>query len=197
MRRAGWLVQDEAWFPRAVGVATVIVVLLCAVATADSGDRIEVLAGGTVTVAGMAARLRFPGLPIPALLAWTYLPVVVLLARDRNEGLMFVLLLAVMFVQTAGASPGWRAAAGLTATAVPLGVHLLPHMQLDGWPFWTGGLLLTWYSVEQSLRFQALVEELERTRDQLAVQAVQLERRRIAADLHDVVGHSLGIMLLH
>jgi signal transduction histidine kinase len=42
-----------------------------------------------------------------------------------------------------------------------------------------------------------LVAELEATRERLAVQAVHLERRRIAAELHDLVGHSLGVLLLH
>lgn len=41
-----------------------------------------------------------------------------------------------------------------------------------------------------------LVTELAAIRERLAEQAVQLERRRIAADLHDVVGHSSGVLLL-
>lgn len=87
--------------------------------------------------------------------------------------------------------------AGAAAIPVPLAVHLLRDMQLDGWPYWTGGLLLTWFSVEQSRRFRALVSELDQTRDRLAEQAVQLERRRIAAEMHDLVGHSLSVILLH
>ena len=66
-----------------------------------------------------------------------------------------------------------------------------------GWPYWTGGLLVTWLSAEQLRRYRALVAELESTRERLAVQAVHLERRRIAAELHDLVGHSLGVLLLH
>ena len=38
--------------------------------------------------------------------------------------------------------------------------------------------------------------ELAATRELLARQAVQLERRRIAAELHDLVGHSLTVVLL-
>lgn len=197
MRRPDWLVHDEVWFPRAVVVATGVVAVLCAATSRSTGDRVEVLAVGAVTVAGMAARLGFPRLPLPVLLVWTYAPVVLALARDQNEGLAFVLILALMFVQTEAPSVSWRVVAGVLATVVPLGVHLLPDFSLDGWPYWTGGLLLTWFSVEQSLRFQALVVELEQTRDRLAAQAVQLERRRIAAELHDIVGHSLGVILLH
>lgn len=197
MRRPTWLVHDEVWFPRAVVVVTGLVAVLCAVSTPGSADRIEVLVGCAVTITGMIARLRFPGLPVPVLLVWTYVPVVVLLLRDRYEGLLFVLILALMFAQEAASSSGARAVAGALATGVPLGVHLTPGLDYQGWPFWTGGLLLTWFSVEQSLRFRALVVELEQTRHRLAAQAVQLERRRIAADLHDIVGHSLGVILLH
>src|SRR5262249_17999593 len=40
------------------------------------------------------------------------------------------------------------------------------------------------------------VAELEATRHRLAEQAVFTERRRIAAELHDLVGHSLTVVLL-
>lgn len=197
MRRPDSLVHDEVWFPRAVVVATGLVAALCVLGTQRTGERLEVLAGCAVVAAGMVVRLRFAALPTPVVLVWTYVPVLLLLVRDRTEGLVFVLILALMFVQETAPSAGWRVVAGVVGTVVPLGVHLTPDMQLDGWPFWTGGLLLTWFSVEQSLRFRALVAELELTRHRLAAQAVQLERRRIAADLHDIVGHSLGVILLH
>ena len=66
-----------------------------------------------------------------------------------------------------------------------------------GWPFWTLGIAFTYASATQLRQFRMLVEELEATRDQLARQAVLDERRRIAAELHDLVGHSLTVVLLH
>lgn len=197
MRRPDWLVHDQVWFPRAVVVATAVVAALCVSSTPGTAAQVEVLVGSAVALIGMVARLRFPAVPVPVVLVTTYVPVVVLLGRDRSEGLVFVLILGLILVLTETSAPVRRTlTAGLSAT-LPLGVHLLSGMRLDGWPFWTGGILLTWFSVEQNLRFQALVTELERTRDRLAMQAVQLERRRIAADLHDIVGHSLGVILLH
>jgi signal transduction histidine kinase len=59
------------------------------------------------------------------------------------------------------------------------------------------GIAFGWLSGIQMRRFRRLVDELEATREQLAVQAVHLERRRIAADLHDLVGHSLTVVLLY
>ena len=49
----------------------------------------------------------------------------------------------------------------------------------------------------QVRRFRLLVAELQAAREQLAEQAVSEERRRIAAELHDLVGHSLTVVLLH
>jgi signal transduction histidine kinase len=59
------------------------------------------------------------------------------------------------------------------------------------------GIAFGWLSAEQMRRFRQLVAELEATRERLAAQAVHLERRRIAADLHDLVGHSLTVVLLY
>jgi signal transduction histidine kinase len=43
----------------------------------------------------------------------------------------------------------------------------------------------------------ALIGELERTRTKLAETAVVEDRQRIARDLHDLVGHSFSVVLLH
>jgi signal transduction histidine kinase len=78
----------------------------------------------------------------------------------------------------------------------PAGVTLAVHPDW-GWPFWTGGIVFGWLSAEQTRRFRRLVAELTAARERLAEQAVYMERRRIAAELHDLVGHSLGVLLLH
>jgi signal transduction histidine kinase len=46
-------------------------------------------------------------------------------------------------------------------------------------------------------RQQRLIDQLERARRALADQAVAEERRRIARELHDLVGHTLAAVLLH
>ncbi len=197
MLRPGWLVRDEVWFPRAVIAATAVVGALCAVAEPTAVGRGEVAVGTVVIVLGMLGARLWPGIGTPVLMVGLFTPAVVLIARDRNEGFIFVLLLALMFVMGQEPSLAWRNAAGAVVLLVPVSVKLLADMQFDGWPYWTGGAFLTWFSVEQSLRFQQLVTELAATRDRLARQAVLLERRRIAAEMHDLIGHSLGVILLH
>ena len=45
-------------------------------------------------------------------------------------------------------------------------------------------------------RLVATTEALRRTREQLAVSAVGAERERVARDLHDVLGHTLSLMVV-
>lgn len=45
-------------------------------------------------------------------------------------------------------------------------------------------------------RLVATAEALRRTREQLAVSAVGAERERVARDLHDVLGHTLSLMVV-
>ncbi len=135
-------------------------------------------------------------LPTPVLVVWLYGPPVASLLAGAGEGVVFLLVVALSYVILQEGDRRLRVAAGVLAVAVPGAVQLVLHGDW-GWPFWTGGLLVTWLSAEQLRRYRALVAELETTRERLAAQAVHLERRRIAAELHDLVGHSLGVLLLH
>jgi two-component system sensor histidine kinase DesK len=57
------------------------------------------------------------------------------------------------------------------------------------------GLLAT-TALIASVRFVAVVAELERTRDALAFEAASAERRRLSSDVHDSLGHSLTAISL-
>ncbi len=130
------------------------------------------------------------------LIVWLYGPPVASLLNWLGEGVTFLVVIALSYLIVRENDARLRVATGALAVAIPGGVQLVVHGDW-GWPYWTGGLLVTWASAEQLRRYRALVAELEATRERLAVQAVHLERRRIAAELHDLVGHSLGVLLLH
>ena len=177
-------------------VAAAAAVLVGGLLTAFSdGHRAAVGAVSAAAVAGYLVALRRRP-PVLVLLVWLYGPPIALLLHWRGEGLVFLIVVALSYLVLLTDDVRLRIAAGLIAVAVPGGVQAVVHDDW-GWPFWTGGLLVTWLSAEQMRRFRALVAELESTRERLAAQAVHLERRRIAAELHDLVGHSLGVLLLH
>jgi signal transduction histidine kinase len=161
----------------------------------SEGHRVSVAAVSAAVLAGCLVGLRWR-LPTVVLLPWLYGPPVAALLQERGEGVVFLLVVALSYLVLLEDDVRLRVAAGVLAVAVPGAVQLVVRADW-GWPFWTGGLLVTWLSAEQLRRFRALVAELEATRERLAEQAVHLERRRIAAELHDLVGHSLGVLLLH
>jgi signal transduction histidine kinase len=109
---------------------------------------------------------------------------------------LFLVVVGAGFVALAEADRRIRLAIGVAAVATPALIALVIDRGYS-WPFWTIGIAFGWLSGGQMRRFRALVAELEATRERLALQAVHVERRRIAADLHDLIGHSLTVVLLY
>lgn len=66
-----------------------------------------------------------------------------------------------------------------------------------GWPNWLFGFVFAWGVGELLWRLRQAVGELNETRALVADQALLNERRRIARDVHDLVGHSLTVVMLH
>ncbi|GAA0314012.1 sensor histidine kinase [Actinoallomurus spadix] len=58
------------------------------------------------------------------------------------------------------------------------------------------GTLLSGFIIAVMLRLFAAVRELRQTRDELARTAVSEERLRFARDLHDLLGHTLSVMVV-
>lgn len=65
------------------------------------------------------------------------------------------------------------------------------------WPNWLFATVFAWGAGEVVYRFRSAVGELQHTRGLVADQAAVHERRRIARDVHDLVGHSLSVVMLH
>jgi signal transduction histidine kinase len=61
---------------------------------------------------------------------------------------------------------------------------------------WIVAVAFTWVLGRAVARQERLVDELKGTRRQLAEQALLAERRRIARDVHDFVGHGLAAVML-
>ena len=65
----------------------------------------------------------------------------------------------------------------------------------DIWQTWFGSVLAGMI-VALFYRFIAAIAELRRTREELARSAVDAERLRFARDLHDLLGHTLSVMVV-
>ena len=73
-------------------------------------------------------------------------------------------------------------------------VHAINEFSWENWVF---GLAFAWGTGVLLWRLTETVDELEHARSLVADQAAIQERRRIARDVHDLVGHSLTVVMLH
>ena len=83
------------------------------------------------------------------------------------------------------------------------GLALVPVVEwlLDtdepGWGAWFVGIAFSTISCVFARRLRLTVQELRAAQDELAERSRAEERSRIAAEVHDVIGHALTVSLLH
>lgn len=109
----------------------------------------------------------------------------------------FAPLVMVVAVAEVAATLRFRLAAAFAALGVLVVVWASVYWGLVGTPVFLVSLLLG-LQVGVTLRWQIRALDAERTNHAITQeQAVSAERQRIAREVHDVVGHSLTITLLH
>ncbi len=100
---------------------------------------------------------------------------------------------------------GWVAATSPLPVVVTSGVafsaavasELIQQPDEPGWFPWLTGTLVTLIAFTFSRRLRLTVDQLHEAQHQLAERSRAEERTRIAAEVHDVVGHALTVSLLH
>jgi len=124
------------------------------------------------------------------------------LARaDQNNYLASVLSALVIVFTFAGAVELGQAVAGLVVASALLTVSALQGVSGI---IWGVGLVVAAWAAGRAIRARRLlIEELDRTstalresREAHARDAVAAERTRIARELHDVIAHSVGVMVV-
>jgi signal transduction histidine kinase len=196
MEPASWASRDDGWWAAVAAVAAVVTGVVSAIAL-EMGQRILPVAAVTVVVAaGYLVRTRWATMPTPVLLAWTCVPPFVLNLAAGGEGTMFLLIIGLSYATLIQPDRRLRIAYGVVGVASPVIINQFAYDHW-GWPYWTMGLLFGCLTSSQVRRYRLLLQELEDTRERLAEQAVDAERRRLATELHDLVGHSLTIVLLY
>jgi signal transduction histidine kinase len=95
-------------------------------------------------------------------------------------------------------SPSLKSAVplGLLAAASPVLVALVQDPSEVEVAIWIMGIVFPWVISRAFVRQEQLADQLEDTRRELAQQALVAERRQIARDVHDFVGHGLAAVML-
>lgn len=206
LRARPWLVDV------AVSLVFTTIVVATLASQAVTGET-EITPWHVVTIAGTAIALLFRRrAPVTVLVVVTLLTTVVTFAAETN------LVLAVpiaLYAVAAFRSPtiGWIAgAAAFAVTTVSLFAWLPELSQRLGTPTAFDvpvvlltiamadavGVLLganTWQRAERVRALTERAEQLARERDSQAQIATLAERSRIAREMHDIVAHSLSVMI--
>ena len=100
---------------------------------------------------------------------------------------------------------GWVALSSALPVALTAGAVLgavlvsewIQQTEEPGWAAWIVGTAFTLVACTFARRLRLTVEQLREAQHQLAERSRAEERNRIAAEVHDVVGHALTVSLLH
>ena len=152
-----------------------------------------------IPLVAFAARVAEPRLP-----AWPVLVITVAVVIGANMGTLaaeggFFLICMAAFATTAERTKPFPdlvvIVCGILAP-VPVAISDVPVGAWQ-WPFWSMGALVSAAFGTVLLYQRRLTTELAEAQERLATQAAGEERRRIAREVHDLVGHSLTVVLLH
>jgi signal transduction histidine kinase len=186
-----WSQADDV--RRVVPVFALAVAIVAAVA--DPSSAADVLLAA-VPVAAFALWTYVPGVPLPAVSFAVVVPVVVAQRSGALEPLLFEVSLLAFVVGRWSKSLTTAASLGLLAGASPVLVSLVQDPAEIGVGIWILGIAFPWVIARAVARQGQLVAQLDATRRELAQQALLAERRRIARDVHDFVGHGLAAVML-
>jgi signal transduction histidine kinase len=134
--------------------------------------------------------------PLAAVSAAIVVPVVVVQRSGELEPIMFNASLLAFVAARWSRSLAAAASLGVLAAATPVLVALVQDPMEVATGIWVVAIIFIWVVGRAVARQERLVDELEVTRRQLTEQALLAERRRIARDVHDFVGHGLAAVML-
>jgi signal transduction histidine kinase len=134
--------------------------------------------------------------PLAAVAVAVVIPVVVVQRSGELEPVMFNASLLAFAAARWSRSLTEAASLGALAAATPVLVAWVQDPMEVAAAIWVAAILFVWVVGRAVARQERLVKELEGTRRQLAQQTLLAERRRIARDVHDFVGHGLAAVML-
>jgi signal transduction histidine kinase len=174
-----------------VPVFALVVAVVAAVLNPSSSVADLFLAA--IPVAAYALWAYLPTMPLWGLCFAVIIPVVVAQRTGKLEPLGFEVSLLAFLVACYAPSLAIAVMLGLLAVAAPIAVSLITDIAVG---IWILGIIFPWVLGRAVARQRQLLVQLDATRHELAEQALLAERRGIARDVHDFVGHGLAAVML-
>ncbi len=192
-RPMNWWLEDEVDF---AGVGAALGATAGVLAIANSSDDAWIFL--LIATAIVVARAFWRTMPAWFLILAPAVPVMVTEIDDTANNGWFIVCVALL-VGVAGATSRlvWVPVTIVVVAPPALWIFDVSDYREHGFWTWSLGLLLSAVFGALLRRQRELIQRLEATQRQLADAAAAEERSRIAHELHDVVGHSFSVVLLH
>lgn len=135
--------------------------------------------------------------PVSLFAAVTLACAAIIMIGDANAGGMFPVMLMVVWVARSG---NWRVHA--TVLSCSLALLVVTAIRVGsaheaGLVYFAGGAGISWLAGLMLRRQESLTLELQAMSELRIEHAASAERARIAREVHDVVAHSLTVVMLH
>jgi len=176
-----------------VPIFALAVAIVAAVTNSSTVGDVVLIA---IPTAAFAAWAYVPRLPLVLVAVAVVVPVVAVQHDGTHEPIMFEASLLGFVVACWSESLAASVALGLLAVATPIAVGAIETAGDTSVGIWVVGVAFPWVIGRAVHRQAQLAAALEATRRELAEQAMLEERRRIARDVHDFVGHGLAAVML-
>jgi signal transduction histidine kinase len=172
-----------------------LLVAIVAAITDPSGSAVDFILAA-IPVASFAVWAFVPRVPLWALSLAVLSPVVVAQRSGGFEPLLFDVSVLGFVIGRWAPSVATAVVLGLLAVASPVVASRLQDPPEIAVGIWILGIAFPWAIGRAAARQNQLATQLEASRHELARQALLSERRRIARDVHDLVGHGLAAVML-
>jgi signal transduction histidine kinase len=194
---SGWSGQawSEADEVRRLVAPFTLLVAIVAVVSDPSGSAVDLFLAA-FAVAAFAVWAFVPRVPMWALTLAVICPVVIVQRDGHLEPLMFEVSVLAFIVGRWASSQAAAIVLGLLAVAAPVAASQLQDPSEIAVGIWILGIVFPWAMGRGAARQSHLATQLDASRHELAQQALLSERRRIARDVHDLVGHGLAAVML-